>query len=390
MSDRIAMFFVLLVLFACVPYHVFAADFSVTPLIIDLKAKPRDILKNTVGVMNSSNHVGNIYAFVNNTDPVLGMQEWQSTSSAHASDSLANWIEIKRGTLAIPPNEKIELPLLIQVNLHAKPGLYHATVTFAEGGTRADAEKRIQEGVSIAINLEVEDDAKEVMELSKFVSNGTFISGKDAMFSYDLKNIGNRPLSPKGEVRIFNKNGAEVATIPVNEKEEILDPNASSQLASVWKSGSRFGKYKAMLNIEYGAGSRGTLQDTVFFWLIPWKGILTIFTCLLLIFLSFVTYWHNDFSLRKRRSLAYAIPHDFRADAPAVQNQVIPPVRRTMPAVPPQQNYFAPEQEPERRTPSVRTITRTETPEATLRIQPKKQDTIDLRNEHHYTINLKK
>ena len=369
--------------FASVPLFAFAADFSVTPLIIDLKAKPRDILKDTIGVMNNSSHIGNIYAFVNNTDPLLGMEEWKSMTSSKAGDSLANWIEIKRGTLALPPNEKMELPLLIQVNLHAKPGIYHATITFAEGGTRAEAEARIKEGVSVAVNVEVQDDAKEILELSKFISNGTFIAGKDATFSYDLKNIGNRPIAPKGEVRIFNGNGEEVATINVNEKDEVLDPNRSKQLASVWKAGSRFGKYKAMLNIEYGSGSRGTLKDTVFFWLIPWKELLTVFMCLLAVFLSFITYWHNGYTIHKQRVLAYAIPHDFNGNAPTVQNQVMAPIRRM-----PSREEFV--QRQERPVSPAPTVTKPQVQGTALRIQPKKPETVDLRNAHNFTVNLKK
>lgn len=374
--------------FAFSPFFAYAAEFSVTPLIIDLKANPRDILKETIGVMNNSAHVGNIYAFVNNTDPVLGMEEWKSPANTDVSDSLANWIEINRGTLAIAPNEKKELPLLVQVNLHAKPGIYHAAITFSEGGTRAEAEQNIKNGISVAVNLEVRDDAKEILELSRFVSNGTFISGKDATFSYDIKNVGNRPIAPKGEVRIFNRNGAEVATIKVNEKNEVLDPNGSGQLASVWKPGSRFGKYKAMLNIEYGAGLRGTLQDTVFFWLVPWKEILTVFMCLLAILLSFAMYWHNGYSLRKRRSLAYAVPYEFHPNAPAVQNQVIPPVRRYAPPVLPSKEEFV--QRQERSAEPVRTITKPEEEGTALRIQPKKQESVDLRKVHNFTVNLKK
>jgi hypothetical protein len=376
-----------LAFFVFVPLFAFAADFSVTPLIIDLKAKPRDILKNTIGVMNGSSHIGSIYAFVNNTDPLLGKEEWKSSAETETSDSLANWIEIKRGTLDIVPNGKVELPLLIQVNLNAKPGMYHAIITFSEGGTRADAEARIKEGISVAVNVEVVDDAKEILELSKFVSNGTFISGKDATFSYDLKNIGNRPIAPKGEVRIFNGNGEEVATINVNEKDEILDPNGSSQLASVWKPGSRFGKYKAMLNIEYGSG-RGTLQDTVFFWLVPWKELLIVFMCLLAVFLSFITYWHNGYTLRKQRVLAYAIPHDFRPNAPTVHNEVMmPSVRRVAPRLPSKEEFI---QKQERFVESARTVTKPQVQGTALRIQPKKPETVDLRNVHNFTVNLKK
>jgi hypothetical protein len=372
-------------LFACSPVLAFAADFSVTPLIIDLKANTRDILKETIGVMNSANRIGNIYAFVNNTDPILGREEWKSPSNTDVADSLANWIEINRATLALLPEEKKELPLLIQVDRNAKPGIYHATITFSEGGTRAEAEQNIKNGISVAINLEVLDDAKEVLELGSFVSKDTFVSGKEASFSYDIKNIGNRPLSPKGEVRIFNRSGEEVATLKVNETGEVLDPNGTSQLASVWNAGSRFGRYKAMLSVEYGGKQRGMLQDTVFFWLIPWKEILIIFICLLTVMLSFVMYWHNNYSLNQRQRLAHAMVSDFPRNAPAVQHQVYTPAGRPVSIT-----------RPETTVPFVANknfrpaVMKREISTEAVRIQPKKEADIGPGNVKKYVVNLKK
>ena len=371
-------------LFVCAPGFALAADFSVTPLIIDLKANTRDILKETIGVMNSANHIGNIYAFVNNADPLLGMEEWKSPSNTDVSGSLANWIEINRATLALLPEEKKELPLLIQVDMHAKPGIYHAVITFSEGGTRAEAEQNIKNGISVAVNLEVLDDAKEALELGSFVSKDTFVSGKEASFSYDIKNIGNRPLSPKGEVRIFNRSGEEVATITVNEKGEVLDPNGTSQLASVWKAGSRFGRYKAMLNLEYGNKQRGTLQDTIFFWLIPWKEISIIFLCLLAVVLSFVMYWHNSYSLNQRQRLAHAVVNGFSPNAPAVQHQIFTPASKPVPIA-----------RPEKTVPFV--ANKNFRPEAmkreifadAVRIQPKKEAGVEVNNPRKYVVNLK-
>jgi hypothetical protein len=371
--------------FACAPVSSFAADFSVTPLIIDLKASPRDILKETIGVMNSANHVGNIYAFVNNTDPLLGREEWKSPSNTDVSDSLANWIEINRATLALLPEQKKELPLLIQVDLHAKPGMYHATITFSEGGSRSEAEQNIKNGVSVAVNLEVLDDAKEALELDSFKTAGTFISSKEASFSYGIKNIGNRSLSPKGEVRIFNRSGEEVATLKVNEDGKVLDPSGTSQLASVWDAGSRFGRYKAMLNLEYGNKQRGTLQDTVFFWLIPWKEILAIFLSLMVVVLSFVMYWHNSYSLNQRQRLAHATVHDFTHNAPTVQHQVFSSAKRPISVARPQPIMSKMPSEVVRPQVVKKTMT-----EGAVRIQPRADTSVGQGNVKKYVVSLKK
>lgn len=310
-SHSLALFALISLVFSMcpAPFFVFAAPslFSASPLIFDEKAKQRDILKESIGVMNNSTERSiNLYAFVNNVDPTAGVEGFQSASDADLGKSLANWIEISRGAIDLMPGEKREIPLLIQVNLRATAGMYHAFISFAEGSTRDEAERKIKEGVSVAINVEILDDAKEALELKSFVSSDTFVTGAKASFKYDIQNIGNRPLSPKGQVRIFNRSGEEVATLDVNQQGMMLEPNISGQLASAWDAGSRFGRYKAMLDVEYGDKTRGTLQDTVFFWLIPWKEMLAVFLALGVVVLSLTMYWHNGYAINRRQKLAHA------------------------------------------------------------------------------------
>jgi hypothetical protein len=300
-------------------FSAFAAPgvFSVSPLIFDEKAKQRDILKESIGVMNnSSDRSINLYAFVNNVDPTAGVEGFQSASEADLGKSLANWIEISRGAIDLMPGEKREIPILIQINLRATAGMYHAFISFSEGSTRDEAERKMKEGISVAVNVEILDDAKEALELKSFVSSDTFVTGAKASFKYDIQNIGNRPLSPKGQVRIFNRSGEEVATLDVNQQGMTLDPNISGQLASAWDAGSRFGRYKAMLDVEYGDKTRGTLQDTVFFWLIPWKEMLAVFFSLGVVVLSLTFYWYNGYAINRRQKLAHARAYSHTEEMP--------------------------------------------------------------------------
>lgn len=341
--SRFAAFFALISLvfsLSFLPIPTLAAPgsvFSVSPLIFDEKAQPRDILKESIGVMNNSSERSiNLYAFVNNVDPSAGMEGFQSPSEADLGKSLANWIEISRGAVDLMPGEKRQIPLLIQINLRAAPGVYHAFVSFAEGSTRDEAERKIKEGISIAINVEILDDAKEALELKSFVSANTFVTGEKASFKYDIQNIGNRPLSPKGQVRIFNRSGEEVATLDVNQQGMSLDPNISGQLASAWDAGSRFGRYKAMLDVEYGNKTRGTLQDTVFFWLIPWKEMLAVFLSLGVVVLSLTMYWHNGYAISRRQKLAHAGAYthvEEMSPEPPVREAPMPKWQKTAPPI---------------------------------------------------------
>lgn len=278
-----------------------AASFTAIPVVIDEKAnKARDILKESLILVNNSASRLNIYAFVNNIATQEGKQEFLDPSRADQSSSLANWILFPRGVIELLPREKKKVDFNIEVNLRAKAGMYHALISLAEASTRDDAEKKIAGVPSVTVNLEVLEDIKERLQLKSFISDKIFFSGFPVSFSYELENIGNRSAIPQGEIRIYDRRGREVTSIPINEKASTIVPAENLKLASNWSgpelnnpeakgrflaqvsSGIGFrgiGKYKAILDLEYGAAGK-TLQDTVFFWVIPWPHILVIFAAL--------------------------------------------------------------------------------------------------------------
>jgi hypothetical protein len=75
----------------------------------------------------------------------------------------------------------------------------------------------------------------------------------------------------------------------VNTEGDTFSPEQKAQLAAVWNSAQGFGKYKAFLNLDYGDSQRASVQDTVFFWIVPWKQLSIAFVigALLVVFLVF-------------------------------------------------------------------------------------------------------
>ena len=261
---------------------------TVSPVIIDEKAKARDILKESITLANGTDRKLNVYIFVNNV----------ANKGDDLSLSLANWIEISRGVIELLPGEKKKIDFEIRVNLRAKPGIYHAIVSFAEGPTRDAAEGRLSSAPSATVNLEVSEDIKERLQLKKFIPDKIFFSGSSAAFFYELENIGNQTLAPSGEIRIYNRRGEEITAIDANQDNAALDPNTTKQFASVWQNANGFGQYKALINLEYGA-KNAAIYDTVSFWLIPWQKILIIFGIFALI-ITLITYFlHQKYERRR-------------------------------------------------------------------------------------------
>ncbi len=281
-------------------------ELSVTPVVIDEKAKPRDILKENITIKNTSNRTLQLYPSVNDVNSKQGEQSFvRATDSVGLVDSLANWIELSRGMVQLSPGEEKSIPFIIRVNLSAVPGSYHALISLTEGGTRAEADSKPPFGV-ITVNTEVQADVKELLQLNKFTTGNIFFSGDDVLFNYQLQNIGNQNLEPKGQIHIYNRKGEEVASVEVNKDGKNISPEQASQLASVWSAANGFGRYKALLTVNYGSQQVASVQDTVFFWVVPWKQMLAVFVVTLILITVLALQFHSWLERRHLYKFAHA------------------------------------------------------------------------------------
>ena len=268
-----------------------AGEISTSPVIIDEKGYARDIITRTIKVKNNASHRFTVYLNVNDVKAEDGTQEFERAYGTDQAETLANWTQIKR-SVDLMPGEEQELELKFHVNLHAKPGTYHAQISFYSGPTRDKAEASGPLS-QILVNFEVLDDVKENMQLVSFNPEKTFFSGFPVAFDYEIENIGNRELSPGGEIVIYNRRGKEVASVNIAGTGTVA-PDASESYAVKWQKqagvntglasiGSgvgSFGKYKAVIRMNYGIKNPASVQDTIFFWIIPWHLLLGLFTML--------------------------------------------------------------------------------------------------------------
>lgn len=294
-------------------------NFSVTPVVTNEKAKPRDIIKKELLVTNNTSERIDLYISVENIDPTEGTQEFESPAVSDLSSSLANWVEITRGVIELTGGESRKIPYLIHVNLTAKPGNYYARIQFQQGSRRAEAEAS-KEGSALMLNVEVVDDANERLQLGNFISEDGVVFGNAVSFSYLLENVGNRGVEPRGSIRIFNRRGEEVGSVPLNAEGEEITPENKSQLAAVWSATGRFGKYKAFLDLEYGENQLASVQDTVYFWVFPWKEIMVALGGVILLAIV------GTYIVHMR---AIATPSHARARKQSFAEQLVPQVPQT-------------------------------------------------------------
>lgn len=299
MRQRFFVAFMIVILgFAPTAVRAESAQLTATPVVIDEKAKARDIIKESVTITNTADHKLDIYPAVNNVEARDGEQQFTpAQGSEDLAASLANWIELSRGVIELSPGETKEVPFVIHVNLNAVPGTYHAQISFFAGTTRDEAQAA-GALATVSVNLDVEADVKEIMQLNKFTTGKFYLSGDDVRFDYLLENIGNQDLAPRGEIRVYDRTGAEVASVDVNKEGKAVSPEQISQLASVWNAAQGFGQYKALLTVYYGRGQTASVQDTVFFWIVPWKQLIGLFVAGLAAVIFFAFWVHRSLEAR--------------------------------------------------------------------------------------------
>lgn len=283
------------------------AQVSITPAVVDLKGGPRDILKQTLHITNTSDHLVELYPRVDDTDTLSGDQTFERAhGSDELADSFANWIELSRGVIKLSPGEERDVPFTVSIHSGASAGEHHARISFASGATRDDAE-RSGPVAEVTVNLEVVDDAKEILQIKSFSSDsGVVFTGDDVLFRYHLENVGNRAEQPTGEIRIYDRRGREVASVDVNKDGRTISPDQTSQLASAWSAADGFGKFKAAINVRYGRAQTASVQDIAYFWIIPWKQLLMALAVALVALLVIAFYFHRWLEERHFVKLAAA------------------------------------------------------------------------------------
>jgi hypothetical protein len=270
----INLFFILCFLF---PVFCFARpnEIVVTPTIIDRKAEARDILEFSVNLKNQGTKKATIYPIVNDISVEEGRQEFLDPGLLSKSSSLAGWVRISRGRIEIQPGKEIDIPLSVEVSPVAEPGKYYAVISFAQGSNQYDAKKQALEmnEPKVMLNIEIEEHVIEKAQINRFQTEKKLFFEFPVKFFLEVENIGNREINPEGSIYIYNRKGEEIALIPINQNIASVAPLAINSFENIWSPEKAFGQYKAKLVAEYGIGQGKSLQDTIYFWVLP-KGFL--------------------------------------------------------------------------------------------------------------------
>lgn len=290
-------YFFFLLLFAVMTQVASAAEYAVTPLLIENTVEPRDIFEETVKITNTSNRKIRIFPTVNaiTVGDEGEVRSFVPASMSDNSTSVTSWISVTRGRVEINPNETIKIPVSFAINPSAEAGEYYAFVGFAEGSKRDEVDALVISGQApgVVVRLSIVEKRNEYLRLNLFNINRFITSDRIATVSYQLENIGGLPIVPLGEIIFYDARGVEVTSIPVNPERKEIKPGSNEKFEQTIPYLGIIGRHKALLNIEYGTTQRANLYDTAYFNVVPLVYLVLSFVIMLLGSIMLALYYNK-------------------------------------------------------------------------------------------------
>jgi len=267
---------ILEIFFLFLPLFVLAQEnVLVSPAIIDEKAQPGFLLSFSVTIENKTNSLVWIYPIVMDILPEGG-RDFPKKTFPERTESLGSWVSITRGRIEILSQKKVSVPLSIKVDPGAKPGVYYGVIIFAKGHDYYEAEKNalFLREPELLLRFQVEENIVEKAEIKTFKTEKRLYIKTPIKFLLEIKNIGNREIIPQGNIFIYDRNQKEVGNLEINPQKTKIEPQKSKVFEVEWRKEGSFGKYKAVLNAEYGQKTKRDLQDTIYFSILSWQFLL--------------------------------------------------------------------------------------------------------------------
>ncbi len=282
----------ILVVLCGVEHAIAAQQFSVSPLLIDETTEGRDLFTRTITLQNGQARNTRVYASVH--EITLGdkteILNFVPGSMSNRDTSITSWLEITRGRLEVPAGGSLEVPLTVRVHPNVKPGTYHAFVGFATGANRDEVVETILagRGTGVIVKLTVGDDVNEQLQLVSFTTDRISLHKDSGNLTFTLENTGDVPVTPDGEVIIYDARGKELAMLPVNSEANTLEPGQRAVFTEQLPFTEHLGRSKAHLTLNYG-DQKAAVIDTAFYYSIPWyyiAAVASLFVTVLIVFIA--------------------------------------------------------------------------------------------------------
>jgi hypothetical protein len=223
--------------------------------------------------------------------------------------SIRDFIKPEITSFSLNFGERITIPIEVSLPENAEPRGYYGAVIISNRpsvidpdatSTQTEGRTRIISRVGVLFLVRANGDANEEGYLEDFRVLGPqkrFYDKAPEGFEILFRNTGNVHLVPHGIITIKNTLRKSIAGIPVDAYFSL--PESTRYREVFWKPGFMLGRYTAHLSLYPGYGN-DTNEQTVVFWVLPWKIVIPVLIVIALI-VSILYYIATRFEFRRRR-----------------------------------------------------------------------------------------
>lgn len=208
-----------------------AQAIGATPLRVEYKGKPGDIIKGQLSVMNSSNETKEIV--VNKGDFLMNSEteevEFFETPNGANIYSLQDWIIIPQDTFTVETYAKQVIPYEIHIPYDAEARGHYGSLFVQEEAVEkpeAIASAKVSLRIAHLILLEVEGKLTQDISLVDFKINGEKTMDGMAQFESVFFNNGNIHGAPQGIIEVTDVDGLSLNEVTLNEAKNNVLPNS--------------------------------------------------------------------------------------------------------------------------------------------------------------------
>jgi len=218
--------------------------------------------------------------------------------------SLKDWLRTELNEFTLKHGQRIYLPIEVSIPLDADPGGHYGAVfavvspdtlaTTTENAGQVSIVSRAGVLFFVRVNGQVQEEG----QLKEISTPKNFYEAGPVSFNILFENNGTVHLTPYGTIEIKNLLGKTVDSIELDPWFVMPD---SLRLREVsWEKGFLFGKYTAVATVNRGYQDIID-QESVSFWVIPWKIVLA---GLIVLFLAAWFFWwiFSKFELKRKDS----------------------------------------------------------------------------------------
>jgi hypothetical protein len=195
----------------------------------------------------------------------------------------SNWVQVSASKLKLKPGETQSMSVTVIAPKNALPGGHYAMILHSPSNDTVLSQTGavIQTNVGTLVYITIPGDINELANIKDFTAPN-FSEYGPIPFKATITNLSDIHIAPKTNINITNFLGLKTANLSFDSIN--IFPFTSREFTVSLNKQLLLGRFKAILTAAYGTAGQ-VATATIFFWVIPYKLIITLIAILTVIIL---------------------------------------------------------------------------------------------------------